>query len=133
MNGGVRRRQWSLIVLCSMYWPYKVWRQGEKQRQQNMQNFRTQSKLSASPLLPPLTADRAERAGSPYRAFTPARRPSTTHHVAVPVETIVVERPVTRYTNDRPSRRGHRVATSLNGSINESTNRLESRGKTPLI
>ncbi|CAF0992750.1 unnamed protein product [Rotaria magnacalcarata] len=172
--------------LNNVYWPYKIWQRQEKdrhqqhqQQQQQIQQVVKQSKLSSGTSLPSLTNDNSEtceRATSPLRILTPARRLSTTtnsHHISV--ESLVIERPITRIVVDRtasaitardnlsqitdraptiqarpfstspsfkltnghtrPSRRGYRVATSLNHCTDSFTNQISptSRGKTPLV
>ncbi|CAM4913386.1 unnamed protein product [Rotaria socialis] len=168
--------------LNNVYWPYKIWQRQEKdrhQQQQQIQQVVKQSKLSPGTSLPPLTNDNSEtceRATSPLRILTPARRLLTatnSHHISV--ESLVIERPITRTVIDRtasaitardnhsqitdrpttiqarpfstspsfkltnghtrPSRRGYRVATSLNHCTDSFTNQIspKSRGKTPLV
>ena len=101
------------IYICSVYWPYKIWQRQEKDRhqQQQIQNYFKQSKLSSTPSLPSLTNDigeTCERATSPLRMLTPAKRSAstvianqTTNHYPAAVEITVIERPLTRSTNDR--------------------------------
>ncbi|CAF1432671.1 unnamed protein product [Rotaria sordida] len=184
----------------NVYWPYKVWQRQEKDRQQQqIQQLLKQSKLNLCTSLPSLTVDNnetCERATSPLRIVTPAKRiltAATTTTIATnnnnnnncpSVETIIIERSPTRNINersstrninerattaipvrenqsqmtdrsttaklrpisrnstpatangsDRPSRRGHRVATSISICTDNNTNRTSAalRGKTPLV
>lgn len=93
--------------MFSVYWPYKILQRQEKDRQQQhqVQNFVRQSKLLSCPSLPLLNTDNSEtceRATSPLRMVTPAKRSqSITNHTFIPVETTIIERPSTRNTNDR--------------------------------
>jgi hypothetical protein len=83
--------------LFSVYWPYKILQRQEKDRQQHqVQNFMKQPKLTSYPSLPSLTADNGdtcERATSPLRMLTPAKRLSANpNHILAPIETTVIER-----------------------------------------
>ncbi len=96
--------------LFSIYWPYKLWQRQEKDRQQQqIQNLVKQSKLSSYsslPLLPIDNGEKCERATSPLRILTPAKRllpTPPTNNTFIPVETTIIERPPTRNTHDRPS------------------------------
>ena len=88
--------------MCSVYWPYKVLQRQEKDRQQQQQaqQFLKQSKLTSYPSLPSLTVDNGEtceRATSPLRMLTPAKRLSVnTNHIVAPIETTIIERSPTR-------------------------------------
>ncbi|CAF2311438.1 unnamed protein product [Rotaria sp. Silwood2] len=170
----------------NVYWPYKVWQRQEKDRQQQqIQQFLKQSKLSSCSSLPSLTVDNnetCERATSPLRIVTPAKRLSTAttttptnNNNCTPVETMIIERlptrninervttaipvrenqsqmtdrlttakirplsrnptPATANVNDRPSRRGYRVATCISICTDNNTNPTSAtlRGKTPLV
>lgn len=99
-------------LFSSVYWPYKVWQRQEKdrqqqQQQQQVQNFLKQTKLSSYPSLSNINTDNGEtceRATSPLRILTPARRPLSTIMPSIhpiPVETTIVERPPTRNSSDR--------------------------------
>ncbi len=81
----------------------------EKDRQQQIQNYIKQTKLSSHTLLPSLTNDNSEtceRATSPIRMVTPAKRLSstiiTTNNYSTPNETTtIIERTSVRNGNDR--------------------------------
>ncbi len=76
----------------------------DRQQQQEIQNFLKQSKLSSYSPLPSLTLDnndKCERATSPLRILTPAKRLITTSHSFTPIETTIIEEPSTPNTNDR--------------------------------
>jgi len=78
----------------------------DRQQQQEIQNFLKQSKLSSYSPLPSLTLDnndKCERATSPLRILTPAKRLITTSHSFTPIETTIIEEPSTPNTNDRPA------------------------------
>jgi hypothetical protein len=87
--------------LFSIYWPYKVLQRQEKDRQQHQaNNLLKQPKLTSYPSLPSLNTDNGdtcERATSPLRMLTPAKRLSAnTNHILAPVETAVTERAPSR-------------------------------------
>ncbi|CAF0800548.1 unnamed protein product [Rotaria sp. Silwood1] len=116
----------------NVYWPYKVWQRQEKDRQQQqVQQFLKQSKLSSCTSLPSLTIDNnetCERATSPLKILTPAKRlSSTTTTVATnnnnctPVETMIIERSPTRNINER-------VTTAI--SVRENQSQMTDRSTT---
>lgn len=169
----------------SVYWPYKIWQRQEKYRHHGSKLSKSHSQSA----LPSISTDNfalgdtCERATSPLRMLTPAKRSSMlfNHSLLTPVDTMTVERSASRQIIDRTSpstqpppqtaqqqqqqrspspllpknasstmnssmatptskperhsRRGYRVATSMNHSVNQSTHRTSpvARGKTPLI
>ena len=104
----------------SLYWPYKFW---QHQRQSRV---------------PPIdNTDTCERATSPVRFLTPAKRLSASSISSRSNQTCSetrLSRPTTTYSdvNERRSRRGYRVVTSRATSDLKSYS-AQSRGKTPLI
>lgn len=94
--------------LSSVYWPYKVWQRQEKDRQQQqVQNFLKQARISSCSSLSNVNnenGETCERATSPLRILTPAKRPSSTttpNTHPIPIETTIIERPPTRNSSDR--------------------------------
>ena len=88
------------ILHCSVYWPYKIWQRQEKQRQHSFK----QPKANAQSILPALSVDNGEtceRATSPFRTLTPAKRSSGVQQPFTPADTMTLERSLTRLTNDR--------------------------------
>ncbi len=98
----------------SVYWPYKFWQHHQ------------QPKLTID------NNDTCERATSPVRILTPAKRLSTP---SVLNQSIQSSHSSSRLTSDCSSRRSNRVTTSRNTSTDNNNRSISAnfRGKTPLI
>jgi hypothetical protein len=99
-------------IFFSLYWPYKFW---QHQRQSK---------------IPLDTNDTCERATSPVRFLTPAKRSSVSSISNRSNQSTTDTRLSTSMTtnNDHSSQRGNRVLTADLKSIS-----VNSRGKNPLI
>ena len=117
------------IVIFSVYWPYKVWQRQEKDRQQQhqIQSFLKQPKLSSYPSSSSINndnGDTCERATSPLRILTPAKRSLSTmvaNNYPPPIDTPIIERPAPRNSNDRmiPTPALRPITSQRSGEISE--------------
>jgi len=105
------------FIIFSVYWPYKFWQHQQQQQQ---------AKLSID------NNDTCERATSPVRIVTPAKRLPTP---SVLNRSIQSSHSSSRLNSDCQSRRSYRVTTSRSTSTDNDHRSVSAnfRGKTPLI